>query len=66
MYEVECVYPKDITKLQNLLTDVLSDIIVDILTPEELEVYIKKLEETEEQQNQQMLRKRDNFKHISY
>ena len=48
MYEVECVYPNDTTKLQNLLTDVLSDIIVDILTPEELEVYIKKLEETEE------------------
>ena len=47
MYEVECVYPKDITKLQNLLTDVLSDIIVDILTPEELGIYIKKLEETE-------------------
>ena len=52
MYEVECVYPKDITKLQNLLTDVLSDIIVDILTPEELEIYIKKLEETRQIQKQ--------------
>lgn len=48
MYEVECVYPKDITKLQNLLTDVLSDIVSEMLTPEELEVYVKKLEESEE------------------
>lgn len=48
MYTVECIYPKDITKLQNILTDTLSDIVSEMLTPEELEVYVKRLEESEE------------------
>lgn len=48
MYTVECIYPKDITNLQNILTDTLSDIVSEMLTPEELEVYVKRLKESEE------------------